>query len=104
MNSVVDPHERMKFDMPQYFPPPVSIYLAAKRETSVTGDVKAFYWVEFVDREALPNYVSQRGVDVRHLPTHGMSKEEIFQFGKSAALEVATEMAEEMIGTVLFGS
>ncbi|CAB9523408.1 expressed unknown protein [Seminavis robusta] len=75
----------------------VSVYLSGKKETSLEEGAKSFFWVEFVDRVAQPNYVAQRGIDMKKLPTEGFSKEEALLASGSVALELAEELFYALI-------
>ncbi|CAB9519222.1 expressed unknown protein [Seminavis robusta] len=70
----------------------VSVYLSGKTEASLEGGAKSFFWVEFVDRVAQPNYVAQRGIDMKKLPTKGFSKEEALLASGFVALTLAEEL------------
>jgi hypothetical protein len=82
----------------------VSLFLSAKVENVWEEDSrqevkKALQWIEFVDRDVQPNYVAQRGVDMKKVPTNGMNTEEIIALSVICtvnALSVVGMLAEFM--------
>ena len=57
-------------------------------------------WIEFVDRDVQPNYIAQRGVDMKKVPTYGMNSEEMVALaiqGTVTAVVLGIELAE-MVG------
>ncbi|CAJ1932687.1 unnamed protein product [Cylindrotheca closterium] len=71
----------------------VSMFLSAKVE-KVTKDGKEvetpIQWIEFVDRDVQPNYVAQRGVDMKKVPTHGMNADEIIALSVFCTVQAVT--------------
>lgn len=36
-------------------------------------------WMEFVDRQQQPNYKAQRGIDMKTIPRHGITSDEMVE-------------------------
>lgn len=47
-------------------------------------------WIEFVDRDVQPNYVAQRGVDMKKVPTHGINTEEMIDLSIQVTVGAAS--------------
>ncbi|KAL3932525.1 MAG: hypothetical protein SGBAC_010811 [Bacillariaceae sp.] len=77
----------------------VSVFLSAKVEEVYEEPPKAILWIEFVDREIQPNYVAQRGVDMKKVPRHGINPEELISLSleyTATAVTIGFTIAESM--------
>lgn len=71
----------------------VSVFLSAKVETITEGEAqkdKLLLWMEFVDRQIQPNYMAQRGVDMKKVPQHGISSEEFITMAVATTIQAAS--------------